>query len=74
MSQCISVSNPYNSKEISAKQFSLSNKFYTGNFKLQNFYDFMKEENWQSGATSGEINVFNNNSITVNFKTAQIFG
>lgn len=63
MTQCIDSKTPYQSEFITLKQFALSSTYYTGNFKLQNFYEFSIEDGWSGLATTNELNIIKNNSI-----------
>lgn len=70
MDNCINPDSPYDSKRVTLAQFTNHKVYYSGRFKLQNYYEFAVESGWDKKVSSTTMQIVKDNSIKINYYNA----
>ncbi len=70
MDNCINPDSPYDSKRVTLAQFTNHKVYYSGRFKLQNYYEFAVESGWDKKVSSTIMQIVKDNSIKINYYNA----
>lgn len=63
MDDCINPEKPYQSQNVTLAQFAAYPVYYSGRFKVQNFYEFAVESGWYNSASDSVKKIIKDNSI-----------
>lgn len=72
MDDCINPEKPYQSKNVTLAQFTAYPVYYSGRFKVQNFYEFAVESGWYNNASESVKKIIKDNSIRVAYYKASL--